>query len=99
MHWFLCLTGSSNYESVLKQKERLHYTSTTIHDVADGLLYKDIMAEDGFFRGTTSKSKEAELHITLQLNTDGVAIFKSSHYSVWPLYGVINELSPSSSFF
>ncbi len=31
-------------------------------------------------------------NLSLLWNTDGVPIFKSSNYSIWPLYFTINEL-------
>lgn len=33
--------------------------------------------------------------ISLKLNTDGVAIFQSSQFGVWPLFLLVNELPPS----
>ncbi|KAG1703703.1 hypothetical protein GQR58_004165 [Nymphon striatum] len=32
--------------------------------------------------------------VTLLLNADGVSVFKSSNYSVWPILATINELPP-----
>jgi hypothetical protein len=37
-------------------------------------------------------------NISLTLNTDGVAIFKSSKNSLWPVWLVINELPPKERF-
>lgn len=56
-------------------------------------MYKKCF-EGCHFSGSTDAQKTEELHISLQFNTDGVQIFKSSKYSVWPLYFVINELPP-----
>ena len=33
--------------------------------------------------------------ISLLLNTDGVAIYRSSKISIWPVWAVVNELPPS----
>ena len=33
-------------------------------------------------------------NISLTWNTDGIPVFKSSKYSIWPLYFAINELAP-----
>ena len=32
-------------------------------------------------------------------NTDGVALIKSTGWSVWPVYLVVNELPPLSRYF
>ena len=34
-------------------------------------------------------------HISLLINTDGVAIYRSSSVSIWPVWGVVNELPPT----
>lgn len=34
-------------------------------------------------------------NLSLKLNTDGVAIFQSSQFGVWPLFLLVNELPPS----
>ena len=31
-------------------------------------------------------------NISLTWNSDGIAVFKSSKYNIWPLYFAINEL-------
>lgn len=33
-------------------------------------------------------------NISLMLNTDGVAIYRSSEISIWPAWAVVNELPP-----
>ncbi|XP_046564144.1 uncharacterized protein LOC124272946, partial [Haliotis rubra] len=84
--------------SGLKKSDLLHGgrvkdNPSAIEDIFDGKTYKDIF-EDDFFKGTHKGRKEKEIHISLQLNTDGVALFRSSNYSVWPLYLTVNELNP-----
>ena len=37
-------------------------------------------------------------NISLTLNTDGLAIFKSSKNSLWPVWLVINELPPTARY-
>ena len=58
-----------------------------IADVYDGSLYQEQLAA----RGILSEP----LNISLKLNTDGVAIFRSSQFGVWPLFLLVNELPPS----
>lgn len=54
-------------------------------DVLSGTMYQNMHKPGG------------PLHccdgISLTLNCDGVPVFKSSQYSIWPLQGIINELS------
>ena len=64
-----------------------------ISDVTDGMLYKERFNRDGFFRGEAVE--EGEIHLSLQINTDGVSLFRSSNFTIWPIYFVINELPPS----
>lgn len=61
-----------------------------ISDIYDGHLYKKLSSE-GYF---TSNS----CNISLQFNTDGVALIKSTGLSVWPVYFTINELPPSKRY-
>ncbi|XP_070174358.1 uncharacterized protein [Littorina saxatilis] len=69
-----------------------------ITDVMDGKLYREAFNSDGQFNSRAANAKEDELHISFQLNTDGVSIFRSSVFSIWPLYMVINELPPDIRF-
>lgn len=54
-----------------------------LEDIYDGSVYKNEMS-NGFL---SNKS-----NISFTWNTDGVPLFKSSKFSIWPLYLVINEL-------
>ena len=67
-------------------------TDTEIRDTVDGELYKEIFTRDGWFRGQSKR--QDELHLSLQINTDGVSLFRSSNFSIWPVYFVINEFPP-----
>ena len=53
-------------------------------DIYDGTLYQSLFKRDGFL---SFKS-----NISFQWNTDGVPLFSSSSFSMWPLYLKINEL-------
>ena len=67
-----------------------------IEDIQDGLLYRKHFGKDGYFKGTSNEKKRKEIHVSFQINTDGVAIFHYSKYSIWPVYLVVNELPPNS---
>lgn len=54
-------------------------------DLYDGNVYKEQMANNGFLRCIHN--------ISFTWYTDGVQIFKSTKFSVWPLYFSVNELS------
>lgn len=56
---------------------------SNIEDIYDGSVYKHLESS-GFL---SSKN-----NISFTWNTDGVPIFKSSKFSIWPFYLVINEL-------
>ena len=76
---------------VTRRKINLH----AIEDIQDGLLYKKHFGSDGYFRGTSDKKKKTEIHISFQINIDGVALFRSSKYNIWPMYLTVNELPPN----
>lgn len=72
--------------------------SDAIEDIQDGFLYKKHFGNDGFFKGSSDEKKKSEIHISFQINTDGVALFRSSKYSIWPVYLVVNELPPNCRY-
>ncbi|XP_034025419.1 uncharacterized protein LOC117509911 [Thalassophryne amazonica] len=57
---------------------------TNINYIVHGKLYKNLL-HDGIIGPSD---------LSLLFNTDGVSIFKSSNFSVWPLFATINEISP-----
>ena len=61
-------------------------SSSGVSDVYDGLKYK----RQGFLKSCNN--------ISFIVNTDGVAIFRSSKKSLWPVWLVVNELPPSERF-
>ena len=65
-----------------------------IEDIIDGHVYKAHFHSDGFLHGTPEENKQQEIHVSLQINTDGVRLFKSSRMEIWPVYYTINELHP-----
>ena len=57
---------------------------SAIEDVYDGELYTDLMKPGQFLTNPHN--------VSFQLNTDGVQLFHSSKYGMWPIYLKINEL-------
>ena len=66
--------------------ERVKRANKNIEDVYDGSLHQSKCGPGGFL--------SKEYNLSLKLNTDGVAIFHSLQYGVWPLFFLINELPP-----
>ena len=58
-----------------------------VSDITTGIEYRKLLAPDGALR--------SKYNISLTINTDGVAIVKSSsQVSLWPVYLTVNELPP-----
>ena len=62
--------------------ERKGYSSR-YSDIYDGEIYQN-MYKKGFLKEMNN--------ISLTLNTDGIPVFRSSGYSFWPQFLLINEL-------
>lgn len=97
MMYFL---GPGVLDMIRKSKiERSELGNTSIiEDVYNGNVYKTHFDSSGFFHGTTKEERNLQLHLSFQINTDGVAVFKSSKFGVWPVYAVINELPPDARY-
>jgi len=63
-----------------REKEESGKTNN-IEDIIDGKNYKGFFGEEGFLRN--------RYYLAFQMNTDGVALFKSSTFSIWPVYMII----------
>ncbi|XP_013421011.1 uncharacterized protein LOC106181232 [Lingula anatina] len=90
------LTGVSKY-SLVPSLSRSEQSNDRIEDVYDGKLYQHYF-QDGYFLGTSEEQKTREVHLSLQFNTDGVSIFRSSSFSIWPVYLTINELNSEKRY-
>ncbi|KXJ13021.1 hypothetical protein AC249_AIPGENE28168 [Exaiptasia diaphana] len=87
------LNNGNLLQDILNYKAS-HKRGASITDVLDGNLYKAHFGQD--FIGTQKKENKGkkELHISFQINTDGVSLFRSSTFSVWAVYLIINKISP-----
>ena len=74
------VTGLTHRFNRVKRAER------NIEDVYDGALYQRKFVPGGFL--------SERYNISVKVNTDGVAIFRSSQFGVWPLFLLVNELPP-----
>ncbi|XP_014672137.1 PREDICTED: uncharacterized protein LOC106812709 [Priapulus caudatus] len=82
---------------ILYRQSRLTDTSDNLSDVLDSKLYKE-MFNGIYVRGSNVPPTSNELHISTQMNTDGVALIRSSKLSVWPIYLTINEIPPGKRY-
>ncbi|KAK3746003.1 hypothetical protein QZH41_017316, partial [Actinostola sp. cb2023] len=106
--YFIVVPLITQLESLYKRKgipdllkypaRRVKKNSKNIEDIYDGKLYKTHFDKDGYFKGTKNSRKKHEVHLSLQINTDGVALFRSSKFSVWPVYYIVNEFPPNHRF-
>ena len=72
---------NSNLASLLTYRfDRQKVASDHIEDIYDGTVYKKVMGD------------KYSSHISLTWNTDGVPVFESSKYNMWPIQCIINEL-------
>ncbi len=88
------LSDSEILDSISDYRHRRKVNSDAIEDLMDGNLYKDHFDSEGFFHNTPREARKSEIHLSFQINTDGVSLFHSSTFSIWPLYLMINELDP-----
>ena len=62
-----------------------------IEDIIEGDVYQKHFGKDWFIHGTSedakkkNKKKTNEIHLSVQLNTDGVRLFKSFKIEIWPV--------------
>lgn len=82
-----------NYRISRKKK-----CAQNVEDIFDGQLYKRHFDCKGYFYGTSTTARKKEIHLSLMVNTNGVSIFRSSNFGLWPVYFVINELPPEKRY-
>ena len=80
-----CITGEGFYEDLFHRFTRPK-TKDCICDVYDGNQYHKLFSNGGILSDRNN--------LSLKVNTDGVPIFKSSGFSLWPIFFEINELPP-----
>ena len=83
---FKFLTDPEFVSGLRHRFQRRKQAEENIEDVYDGNLYKDQFQNGGVL--------SQPFNMSFKLNTDGVAVFKSSKFGVWPLFLSINELPP-----
>ena len=74
---------------LLQYPQNRQVDSCRIQDIQDGSKYVEMSKPGRFFSYPE--------HTGLILNTDGVAAFKSSKHSIWPIYRAVTSLPPHLS--
>ena len=72
------------YDNLLHRFTRVKANQGGYEDIYDGSLYKDLMSPNGIL--------SSQNNISLTWNIDGLPVFSSSKFSLWPCYLVVNEL-------
>ncbi|XP_030838496.1 uncharacterized protein LOC115922885 [Strongylocentrotus purpuratus] len=68
------------------RRNRDKLSPENIEDIYDGDIYKNMMADEEVLGNDNNFS--------YSFNTDGFPVFKSSRFSMWPIFLMINELPP-----
>ncbi|KAK3926279.1 Zinc finger protein 438 [Frankliniella fusca] len=99
VHYFMTVPVVSQLSRLLKRPDFVHslqhkltrskQNPNNIEDIYDGEIYKQVEAQT---------FNNSGISISLMWNTDGVQIFTSNTYSLWPVYLVVNELPPEKRF-
>lgn len=72
------------YAKLQHRFQRVKVNENNIEDVYDGQLYRRYCGDGGFLADVNA--------ISFCWNSDGVPVFKSSKYAIWPFFLRINEL-------
>ena len=86
--------GDSAHEMLSHHTSRKKKWKHNIQDIFDDELYKNHINPKEYFHGTSAPARGMEIHLYLMVNTDGVSIFCSSNFSLWPVNFVITGLPP-----
>lgn len=81
---FNLYTGDEIYRNIYERYHLRKQQDGNYTDVYSGKLYQHHVTT-GFLNNWHN--------ISFTLNTDGIPVFRSSNFSFWPLYLMINELS------
>ena len=77
----LILQNIDHYQDVVNKRME---NRETIEDFPDGILYKEFV--------NSLPHNERDNFVTVTFNSDGVPVFESSKFSMWPIQLIINEL-------
>ena len=86
--------GDSAHEMLSHHTSRKKKWKHNIQDIFDDELYKNHFNPKEYLHWTSAPARGMEIHLYLMVNTDGVSIFCSSNFSLWPVNFVITGLPP-----
>lgn len=87
------LSNRTTYEHLTSPaRENINAPPQTLTDIKDGRIYRSFKAN--FLQQQHLQADQ--ITVTFCLNTDGVRVFKSNHYDIWPLYLSVLELPEST---
>ena len=78
------LFSQDGFFETLQERFGRNVPVDTYEDIYDGKLYRSYLENNGPLNYPEN--------ISFTFNTDGASVFKSSNFSIWPIYLVINEL-------
>ena len=78
------LSNTKLYSHLTNRNLEISTNSSTVADVTTSALYKQLITKQGLSSNDMS----------LTWNTDGIPVFNSSNFSIWPLQAFVNELPP-----
>jgi hypothetical protein len=78
------LSDSKILPHLTNRNLELSLKANTVTDITTSALYKELIIKHGL----------GPNDLSLTWNTDGIPVFKSSNYSIWPLQAFVNELPP-----
>ena len=84
------LLENENISKHLSYKRTREQNPSHINDIYDGTVYQELSKEGGPLQNSSN--------LSYIINSDGVPVFTSSKYSLWPIYIMINELPPKLRF-
>ncbi|XP_028416230.1 uncharacterized protein LOC114540149 [Dendronephthya gigantea] len=76
------LSNAKLHTHLTNRKIEDSINSSVVSDITTSALYKELISEHSF----------SSNDISLTWNTDGIPVFNSSNFSIWPLQAFINEL-------
>ncbi|XP_053390624.1 uncharacterized protein LOC128553487 [Mercenaria mercenaria] len=84
-----CMFKRKSFRENLKHRfSRKKQQENAFEDLYDGFIYKSLLQPEQPLSNLNN--------LSFTWNTDGVPVFKSSKYSIWPMYLMINELPYSA---